>query len=165
MAGCLIETGDEGVTLSAQAVKRLLEKGDGDAALLYLALLRRRGTVPPRSLAGELRWDRDRIEAAEAALRQMGLVAAGREAPPEPAEEKPDYQRADVAERLERSEEFRALTDQVERKLGKKLTTPDVAVLLGLTDYLGLPADVVYLLVCHCVERVQRRSGPGRRPA
>ena len=164
MASCLIETGDEGVTLSAQAVKRLLEKGDGDAALLYLALLRRRGTVPPRSLAGELRWDRDRIEAAEAALRQMGLVAAGREAPPEPAEEKPDYQRADVAERLERSEEFRALTDQVERKLGKKLTTPDVAVLLGLTDYLGLPADVVYLLVCHCVERVQRRSGPGRRP-
>ena len=164
MAGCLIETGDEGVTLSAQAVKRLLEKGDGDAALLYLALLRRRGTVPPRSLAGELRWDRDRIEAAEAALRQMGLVAAGREAPPEPAEEKPDYQRTDVAERLERSQEFRALTDQVERKLGKKLTTPDVAVLLGLTDYLGLPADVVYLLVCHCVERVQRRSGPGRRP-
>ena len=41
MAGCLIETGDEGVTLSGGAVKRLLEKGDGDAALLYLALLRR----------------------------------------------------------------------------------------------------------------------------
>ena len=163
MAGCLIETGDEGVTLSAQAVKRLLEKGDGDAALLYLALLRRRGTVPPRSLAGELRWDRDRIEAAEAALRQMGLVAAA-EPPPEPAEEKPDYQRADVAERLERSAEFRALTDQVERKLGKRLTTPDVAVLLGLTDYLGLPADVVYLLVCHCTERVRRRLGEGRRP-
>lgn len=163
MAGCLIETGDEGVTLSGGAVKRLLERGDGDAALLYLALLRRQGAVPPRSLAGELRWDRDRIEAAEAVLRQLGLVSAA-EPPPEPAEEKPDYQRADVAERLERSDEFRALTDQVERKLGKRLTTPDVAVLLGLTDYLGLPADVVYLLVCHCMERVQRRSGPGRRP-
>ena len=163
MAGCLIETGDEGVTLSGGAVKRLLERGDGDAALLYLALLRRRGAVPPRSLAGELRWDRDRIEAAEAVLRRLGLVSAA-EPPPEPAEEKPDYQRSDVAERLERSAEFRALTDQVERKLGKRLTTPDVAVLLGLTDYLGLPADVVYLLVCHCMERVQRRSGPGRRP-
>ena len=163
MAGCLIETGDEGVTLSGGAVKRLLERGDGDAALLYLALLRRQGAVPPRSLAGELRWDRDRIEAAEAVLRQLGLVSAA-EPPPEPAEEKPDYQRSDVAERLERSAEFRALTDQVERKLGKRLTTPDVAVLLGLTDYLGLPADVVYLLVCHCMERVQRRSGPGRRP-
>ena len=163
MAGCLIETGDEGVTLSGGAVKRLLERGDGDAALLYLALLRRRGAVPPRSLAGELRWDRDRIEAAEAVLRQLGLMSAA-EPPPEPAEEKPDYQRSDVAERLERSAEFRALTDQVERKLGKRLTTPDVAVLLGLTDYLGLPADVVYLLVCHCVERVRRRSGEGRRP-
>ena len=84
MAGCLIETGDEGVTLSGGAVKRLLERGDGDAALLYLALLRRRGAVPPRSLAGELRWDRDRIEAAEAVLRQLGLVSAA-EPPPEPA--------------------------------------------------------------------------------
>ena len=163
MAGCLIETGDESVTVSGAAVQRLLDKGDGDAALLYLALLRRRGAVPPRSLAGELRWDRARIEAAEAVLRQMGLVAAA-EPPPEPAEEKPEYQRADVAEHLEHSAEFRALTDQVERKLGKKLTTPDVAVLLGLTDYLGLPADVVYLLVCHCTERVRRRSGEGRRP-
>lgn len=52
----------------------------------------------------------------------------------------------------------------MERKLGKKLTTPDVAVLLGLNDYLGLPADVIYLLVCHCAERVQRHYGPGRRP-
>ena len=43
--------------LTAQAVKRLLERGDGDAALLYLALLRHHGNVQPRSLAGELRWD------------------------------------------------------------------------------------------------------------
>ncbi len=52
----------------------------------------------------------------------------------------------------------------MERKLGKKLTTPDIGVLLGLSDYLGLPADVIYLLVCHCVERVVRRYGEGRRP-
>ena len=37
-------------------------------------------------------------------------------------------------------------------------------MLLGLSDYLGLPADVIYLLVCHCAERVERRYGPGRRP-
>ena len=79
-------------------------------------------------------------------------------------EERPVYQRADVAERLEHSKAFQALTRQVEVKLGKKLTTPDVGILLGLTDYLGLPEGVVYLLVCHCVERVQRRFGEGRRP-
>ena len=165
MASVLLHTGDESVTLTAQATRRLLERGDGDAALLYIALLRHHGTVQPRSLAGELRWDRPRIEAAEATLRDIGLVAPVAESlPPEPAEEKPVYQREDVAERLERSAEFRGLTDQVERKLGKRLTTPDIAVLLGLNDYLGLPADVIYLLVCHCAERVARRFGPGRRP-
>ena len=86
------------------------------------------------------------------------------ETPPAPADERPVYQRADVAERLERSDEFRTLTAEVEKKLGKRLTTPDVGVLLGLNDYLGLPADVIYLLVCHCAERVERRYGPGRRP-
>ena len=43
MASILIHTADESVTLTAQAVKRLLDRGDGDAALLYLALLRRQG--------------------------------------------------------------------------------------------------------------------------
>ena len=64
--------------------------------------------MPPRSLAGELRWDRGRIEAAEDALRELGLVAPA-EPPPAPAEERPVYQRADVAERLEESGEFRGL--------------------------------------------------------
>ena len=146
MPSCLVHTGDESVTLSAATVKRLLDRGDGDAALLYLALLRRQGTVPPRSLAGELRWDRGRIEAAEAVLRELGLVAPA-EMPPTPAEEHPTYQQTDVTERLEGSREFRELIRQVEAKLGKRLTTPDVGVLLGLTDYLGLPSDVVYLLV------------------
>ena len=52
MPSCLVHTGDESVTLSAATVKRLLDRGDGDAALLYLALLRRQGTVPPRSPFG-----------------------------------------------------------------------------------------------------------------
>ncbi|MEG1657692.1 MAG: DnaD domain protein [Oscillibacter sp.] len=164
MANCLLHTGEESVTLSGPAVNRLLEKGDGDAALLYLALLRRNGAVQPRSLAGELRWERPRIEAAEQALRELKLIALPAEDLPAPAEEKPVYQAGDVAERLEKSGEFRSLTGAVEQKLGKKLTTPDVSMLLGLHDYLGLPADVIYLLVCHCVERVTNRYGPGRRP-
>ena len=165
MANVLIHTADEGVTISARAAKRLLEKGDGDAALLYLALLRHHGAVMPRSLAGELRWDRDRIEAAEASLRELGLIAAPAEdLPLEPADERPAYDRADIADRLEKSAEFRSLTAEVERKLGKKLTTPDIGVLLGLNEYLGLPGDVIYLLVCHCEERVRRRYGEGRRP-
>ena len=165
MANVLIHAADESLTVTAAAARKLLERGDGDAALLYLALLRHHGTVMPRSLAGELRWDRPRIEEAEQVLGQLGLIAAPAETvPPEPADERPSYGRDDVADRLERSGEFRTLTAEVERRLGKKLTTPDIGVLLGLNDYLGLPADVIYLLVCHCAERVQRHYGPGRRP-
>ena len=113
---------------------------------------------------GELRWEKSRIEAAEQALRDLRLLAPAAEEIPEPADEKPSYQRDDIARRLESSEEFRLLTAEVEKKLGKRLTTPDVGVLLGLNDYLGLPADVIFLLVNHCVERVTRKYGEGRRP-
>ena len=163
MANVLLHPADDPVTLSAQAAGRLLERGDGDAALLYLALLRHHGGISPRSLAGELRWDRGRIESAETVLRELGLIAP--QGPrPEPADEPPSYRREEVAETLERNEEFRRLTAEVERRLGKRLTTPDISALLGLYDYLGLPADVIYLLVCHCAERVAAHFGEGRRP-
>ena len=53
---------------------------------------------------------------------------------------------------------------QTEEKLGKRLKTADLQILAGLYDDLGLPADVIYLLVCHCVARSEERYGPGRRP-
>ena len=167
MAGCLVELENGSVTLPLSVVRALEQRGDGDAALLYLALLRHQGTVAPRSLAGELRWDRARIESAETVLGELGLITrqSQEETPtPAPAEERPEYSAADVAGKLESSDDFRGLTGAVEQRLGKRLTTPDLNILLGLYDYLGLPADVVYLLVCHCAERTERRFGPGHRP-
>lgn len=160
MASILVRGTDESITISPSIAKQLVDKGNGDAALLYIALLRRHGTVPPRGLAGELRWEKGRIEAAEAALREIGLLMP--EAVPEPADEHPEYQTHEITETLDHSEEFRMLTAQVESRLGKKLNTKDLSALLGLYDYLGLPANVIYLLVCHCCERIQRRYGPGR---
>lgn len=162
MPSCLVHTGDESVTLSAATVKRLLDRGDGDAALLYLALLRRQARYRPGPWPGSCGGTaaasrRRRPPCGSWAWWPRGDAAA-------PAEERPVYQRADVAERLEHSKAFQALTRQVEVKLGKKLTTPDVGILLGLTDYLGLPADVIYLLVGHCMERIARKYGEGRRP-
>ena len=74
MAGYLTNRGMESVTLPVTVVRMLEQKGDGDAALLYLALLRHQGTVPPRALAGELRWERERIERAEAVLQELRLI-------------------------------------------------------------------------------------------
>ena len=94
--------------------------------------------MQPRSLAGELRWEKSRIEAAE--QFPAGPAAVGARSGGESRsllDEKPSYQRDDIARRLESSEEFRLLTAEVEKKVGKRLTTPDVGVLLGLNDYLA----------------------------
>ncbi len=162
MASVLVHTAEEPVTFPARAARRLLDRGDGDAALLYLALLRHQGTMPPRALAGELRWERGRIEAAEQVLRELELVAP--EEPPPSGPEKPDYRQEDIAAQLEGSQDFRDLTGQVELRLGRKLSTPDLGILLGLFDHVGLPADVIYLLVCHCAEKIANKYGEGRRP-
>ena len=81
-----------------------------------------------------------------------------------PARERPDYTRDDVTSLLERDNRFSGLTAEVERKLGKRLSTADLQILVGLYDYLGLPAEVIFLLVNHCAERISTLYGSGRRP-
>ncbi len=165
MASVLIHTADESVTVTAQAAKRLLERGDGDAALLYLLLQRLDGPVTPEALAQRLHWSLLRCNAAESALQDMGLLQrpADRRVP-EPADERRAYSTEELADLLENDAGFRMLVPQTEEKLGKKLKTADLQILAGLYDDLGLPVDVIYLLVCHCIERAQQRFGPGRRP-
>lgn len=54
------------------------------------------------------------------------------------------------------------LVEETERALGKKLTTMDLKRLASLHREVGLPADVIFLLVRHCVENQELRYGPGR---
>ena len=61
MPSCLVHTGDESVTLSAATVKRLLDRGDGDAALLYLCLLRADRGVTAQELQRRLKWSQLRF--------------------------------------------------------------------------------------------------------
>ncbi len=163
----------ESVTLSGPTALRLIRCGDGDAALLYIAILKNRGGGDGGKLRAQLGWDREKFRRALNVLAQQRLVALpGGESPappppvspaPPPADRQPEYTRADMARALEGAE-FAGLTGAVEEKLGKKLTTPDIAILLGLYDQLGLPADVIFLLVGFCAERTAQRYGEGRRP-
>ena len=155
---------EENIVLSAPVVRRLLAADSGDAALLYLALLQCREDPEGEKLRTLLPWPADRLGQAEAALLATGLVSGHRPALQEPADTRPEYTREDVAGQLERDQRFAQLTENVERLLGKKLSTPDLDILLGLYDYLGLPCEVIYLLVSHCMERISARYGPGRRP-
>ena len=165
MAGYILREDQPNIVLPAQQADRLIGRGDGDAALLYLCLLRADRGVTAQELQRKLKWSQLRLHAAETALQELGLIDRPPEQkPPEPAQERPVYTADDLTDLLTGDAGFRMLVPQTEEKLGKRLKTANLQILAGLYDDLGLPADVIYLLVCHCVTRSEERYGPGRRP-
>ena len=165
MAGYILREDQPNIVLPAQQADRLIGRGDGDAALLYLCLLRADRGVTAQELQRKLKWSQLRLHAAETALQELGLIDRPPEQkPPEPAQERPVSTADDLTDLLTGDAGFRMLVPQTEEKLGKRLKTADLQILAGLYDDLGLPADVIYLLVCHCVERARRQWGEGRRP-
>ena len=176
MASCTLQTTqEESVALPISVTDRLLRAGNGDAALLHLAILRARGSADAAALCSALRWPQARFDAAAQALAQLGLLRKSEEntpAAPQPHSRttqsentwsRPEYSNADLIQALERAE-FASLSAAVDQAMGKKLTTPDQKILLGLYDDLGLSADVIFLLVNFCLERSTRYYGTGRRP-
>lgn len=165
MANILTHTGDEPAIISPNALRQLLNRGDGDAALLYLALLRHQGTLSPQALTKEMRWEPSRMGAAERVLRELGLVTSDIEQPDsvrEPEEE--ECRQDEIAFQLENNAEFQQLLAQVESRLGKRLSLKALSKLLGLMNTVGLPSDVIYTLVNHCAERYAALHGEGRVP-
>ena len=100
---------EESVIVPGAAARRLIESGDGDGALVYLALLRGRGSA--EKLREQLRWPAERLQRALGALARQGLISRPQAdvPPPPPAEQRPEYTRADMARAMEGAE-FAALT-------------------------------------------------------
>ena len=165
MAGYILREDQPNIVLPAQQADRLIGRGSLYRWLLYLCLLRADRGVTAQELQRRLKWSQLRLHAAETALQELGLIDRPPEQkPPEPAQERPVYTADDLTDLLTGDAGFRMLVPQTEEKLGKRLKTADLQILAGLYDDLGLPADVIYLLVCHCVARSEERYGPGRRP-
>lgn len=151
------------LSLSAEAADRLTAEGNGDAALLYLALLRRGETNRARQSLG---WTDARCAAALEALVKLGLAQGNVEAAaaPQPPDEPPDYQRSDLMLALERDGAFASLQKAVEAALGNPLSEADLKTLYMIYDYLAFPPELVYSLVGWCVTEAERKYGPGHRP-
>ena len=116
------------LAMTDQAADRLIKLDSGDAALLYLHLLR-------RGSPEGLRWPEERKRAALKQLQDQGLASLSLTAAPAEPEEPPEapppeYALEDINAALgDRSSAFPALADEVERRLGKKLTANDLKVL------------------------------------
>ena len=149
------------LSLSGQAADRLLSLGDGDAALVYLYLLRHSSSPDFKWPAARLQAALDKLAAAKLISPQQAQLAP---AQPEPEVPVPEYTTLDITGALANQSTFSGLADEVERRLGKKLSTPDLKTLLTLYDHLALPAEVILLIVSWCTLEVERKYGSGRKP-
>ena len=145
--------------LSEDQVHKLLSAASGDAALLYLYLC---SGNDPELAASALQLNATRFQCAQATLRQLGLWEEKKTALP--LGERPAYSETDVVRAMDHDGEFQSLYGEIQRVMGRALNTEELKILLGFTRYLGMPAEVISLLVRYCQER-SRRKGSVRAPS
>lgn len=149
--------------LPAGDADKLIAAADGDAALLYLYLLRSGEGAPADAAASALGMPKARMDAAAARLRAMALMQGG-EKPLPAADELPEYTAEEVAGRSAGDSAFRGVLSETEALLGRSLSGADLKTLFGIYDHLGLPPEVMLLMIHHCAEDCRERYGEGRVP-
>ena len=147
----MIESGD---------VRKLLGAASADACLLYIYL---KAGNDPDGAEEALNMSPSRLSCAAATLRQLGLWS-GEKAAPILAGERPSYSERDVLEASDYDSSFRGLCGEVQRLMGRTLNTEELKILLGFVRYLGLPTEVISMLVVYCKER-SRQRGNLRNPS
>ena len=147
------------IEISREEAQKLLGTASGDAALLYIFL---KSGNDLSDAAALLRINETKLSCAVATLRQLGLW---QETPKTilMSSERPSYTEQDVLH-ADSDPNFRRLYGEVQRRLGRTLTTEELKVLLSFVRYLGLPEDVICVLVSYCQDRARQR-GNLRNPA
>lgn len=156
----------EAVSMSGAAAKKLISCGSGDAALLYLYILLHGGVYSRSEAASAILRTEEQADAAMAVLSRLGLVCGENrpETPPEQTDELPEYTIEDIRRELSEGEIFRSLTGEVQKALGRALSSDDLMKLFGIYTHLGLPPEVILQLIMYCREQYAKKYGPGRVP-
>lgn len=154
------------LSIPADAADRLLSLRSGDAALLYLYLLRHGGECDAKTAAalgislpyGECMALLEKAGLVNAVPGEAGAVR------PAPSAELPEYKAEEVSRRHDSDPAFQKLVSETAARLGKMLSGADLKILFGIYDFLGLPPDVIVLLVNWCIKETKRKFGPGQVP-
>ncbi len=150
----------DSITIPAADLRRLLAGASGDAALLYLYI---QAGNDPQQAEQALKMPGQRYGCAAATLRQLGLWPEERRVLIAPGE-RPQYSERDVLEAMDSDTSFRAIYGEVQRLLGRSMNTEELKILLGFIRYLGLPGEVISVLVSYCRDRA-RQKGSLRNPS
>ena len=70
---------------------------------------------------------------------------------------KPSYSSTEISDYISDHKEMRSLLQYAEKALGKTLSSNDQSTIFGLHDWLGLPVDVVAMIISYCVS-INRKS-------
>lgn len=174
-SGNIIMAQTDTISISTATADKLLRRRNSTAALLYLYILRRGGTYNEVSAVNDLGLDPAILRGAFGVLAEEGLVQSSTQGKaPQPAgqsilqrlqsDEPPEYTTQDIQNKLAVDKTFSLLVKEVQKTLGKLLSSDDTIRLYGIYDNLGLPPAVIMMLVTHCVEEDHRRNGPGHIP-
>ena len=150
----------ESVTIPAADLRLLLGSHSGDAALLYLYI---HSGNSHESAEKALQLTSGRYSCAAATLRQLGLWPEEKRYPIM-AGERPQYSEQDVLEAMDHDDSFRLLYGEIQRLLGRSLNTEELKIILSFVRYLGLPSEVISVLVSFCKDRA-RQKGSLRNPS
>lgn len=150
----------EFLTIDSADLRKLLGAASGDAALLYLYVHSGGEAAGAEKALG---FTPTKMACAAATLRQLGLWPEEKKNTVAPGE-RPDYSEKDVLEAMDTDSSFRLLYGEVQRLMGRSLNTEELKILLGFERYLGLPGEVISVLVSYCKERARQR-GSLRNPS
>ncbi|MCL2249493.1 MAG: DnaD domain protein [Oscillospiraceae bacterium] len=158
------------ITITGQVIDRLIRAGDGDAALLYLYILKMNGELSSSQAAIALDKSKGWIASALATLSRIGLASVDEQAAVSGEEQKPplkqprNYSVEEIKTELASGSDFSHVIEETQRVIGRILSPDELLRLFGIYDYLRLPADVIMLLMTHCISE-SRRTGGGRAPS
>lgn len=150
----------ENIQIDKADVRKLLLTGSPDAALLYLYI---HSGNEAKDAEKQLHFSASRMSCASATLRQLGLWPEERRIPIQSGE-RPSYSERDVLDAMDHDQGFRMLYGEVQRLMGRTLNTEELKILLSFERYLGLPAEVVSVLVSYCKDKARQR-GSLRNPS
>ena len=158
--------------MAGHTIDKLIHAGDGDAALLYLYILKTDGKSTSEDAAAALGKTAGGIAMAMAVLSRIGLVKYDEDTDDQrqdvpiddPADEPHRSSLEEMKRELREGAAFAAVVEETQHYLGKILSPDELLRLFGIYDALRLPPEVILQLIMYCITE-SRMSGGGRAPS
>lgn len=131
---------------------------------LYLYLLRAGKSVTPERAAEDLNIPAADLKKAAKELKAMGLMSTAGKGKLPPEQKIPEYEKTYIVKRSMEDANFEGLQIEAANVVGHTLSAQELNTLFGIYDHLGLPAEVICMLMTSCLEDAQEKYGPGRLP-